>query len=54
MRCWQRSREAKAQLARVLLGLGIRFVGERTAQSLAEEFGSMDALMAATEEELKR
>ena len=34
-----------AGLARVLLGLGIRFVGERTAQLLAEHFGSMDALM---------
>jgi DNA ligase (NAD+) len=41
-------------LNRVLLGLGIRHVGERTAQALAEEFGSMDALMAATEEELTR
>jgi DNA ligase (NAD+) len=41
-------------LQRVLLGLGIRHVGERTAQALAEEFGSMDALMAATEDELTR
>jgi DNA ligase (NAD+) len=44
----------KASLARVLFGLGIRFVGERTAQLLAEEFGSMDGLMAATAEELER
>jgi DNA ligase (NAD+) len=44
----------KAPLNRVLLGLGIRHVGERTAQALAEEFGSMDALMAASEEELTR
>jgi DNA ligase (NAD+) len=44
----------KAGLARVLYGLGIRFVGERTAQLLAEEFGSMDALMAASAEELER
>jgi DNA ligase (NAD+) len=44
----------KQPLNRVLLGLGIRHVGERTAQALAEEFGSMDALMAATEEELTR
>ena len=43
-----------APLNRVLLGLGIRHVGERTAQALAEEFGSMDALIAATEEELTR
>jgi DNA ligase (NAD+) len=40
-------------LARVLLGLGMRFVGERTAQLLAEHFGSMDALMSATAEELE-
>jgi DNA ligase (NAD+) len=43
-----------APLGRVLFGLGIRFVGERTAQLLAEEFGSMDALMAASLEELER
>jgi DNA ligase (NAD+) len=36
------------------MGLGIRFVGERTAELLAQEFGSMDALMAATAEELER
>ena len=42
----------KAGLARVLMGLGIRFVGERTAELLAEEFGTIDALMAATAEEL--
>jgi DNA ligase (NAD+) len=47
-------RSKKAGLARVLMGLGIRFVGERTAQLLAEEFGSMDALMAASAEELER
>lgn len=41
-----------APLYRVLLGLGIRHVGERTAQTLAEEFGSMDALMDATEDQL--
>jgi DNA ligase (NAD+) len=41
-------------LNRVLFGLGIRFIGERTAQLLAEEFGSMDALMAASVEELER
>jgi DNA ligase (NAD+) len=38
----------KQPLNRVLLALGIRHVGERTAQALAEEFGSMDALIAAT------
>ncbi|MFP5250636.1 MAG: helix-hairpin-helix domain-containing protein, partial [Acidobacteriota bacterium] len=44
----------KAGLARVLMGLGIRFVGERTAELLAQEFGSMDAIMAAGREELER
>ena len=42
----------KLPLERVIYGLGIRMVGERTAQFLAEHFGSLDALMAATEEEL--
>ena len=44
----------KAPLDRVLFGLGIRFVGQRTAQLLAEEFGSMEALMAASAEDLER
>src|SRR5262252_6729294 len=43
----------KLPLERVIFGLGIRFVGERTAQFLAEHFGSMDALMKAEEEELQ-
>ncbi len=43
----------KLPLDRVIYGLGIRMVGERTAQFLAEHFGSMDALMAASEEELQ-
>ena len=47
-------RTKKAPLDRVLFGLGIRFVGERTAQLLADAFGSMDALLAATPEELER
>jgi DNA ligase (NAD+) len=42
----------KLPLERVICGLGIRFVGERTAQFLAEHFGSMDALMNANEQEL--
>jgi DNA ligase (NAD+) len=48
------SRSKNAGLARVLYGLGIRFVGERTAQLLADEFGSVEALMNATPEELER
>jgi len=47
-------RSKQAGLARVLLGLGIRFVGERTAGLLAAHFGSIDALMAASEEELTK
>jgi DNA ligase (NAD+) len=42
-----------AGLASVLMGLGIRFVGERTAELLAQEFGSIDALMSASAEELE-
>ena len=41
-------------LERVIYGLGIRFVGERTAQFLAEHFGSIDPLMSASEEELQQ
>ncbi|HUY41319.1 MAG TPA: NAD-dependent DNA ligase LigA [Candidatus Dormibacteraeota bacterium] len=41
-------------LARLLVGLGIRFVGEQTAQVLAGDFGSIDALESASEEELQR
>ena len=48
------ARSKKAGLARVLMGLGIRFVGERTAELLAQEFGSMEALEKATPDELER
>ena len=41
-------------LPRVLSGLGIPFVGERTAQFLAEAFGGLDAIMAASEDELQK
>jgi DNA ligase (NAD+) len=37
----------KLPLERVIFGLGIRFVGERTAQFLAEHFGSLDELISA-------
>jgi DNA ligase (NAD+) len=43
----------KLPLERVVFGLGIRFVGERTAQFLAQHFGSMEALMNASAEELE-
>jgi DNA ligase (NAD+) len=39
-------------LARVLFGLGIRMVGAQNAAILAGDFGSIDALMAASEAEL--
>ena len=39
--------------ARVVYALGIRFVGERTAQILADDFPSMDKLAAASLEELQ-
>ena len=39
-------------LATLLFALGIRHVGEGIAQILARRFGTMDALMAASEEEI--
>jgi len=39
-------------LARFIYALGIRHVGEATARDLAQHFGTMDALMDATEEDL--
>jgi DNA ligase (NAD+) len=39
-------------LPRFLFGLGIRHVGEATAKELARHFGQLDAIMAATEEQL--
>ncbi len=49
----QIARSKQAPLARVLFGLGIRFVGERTASLLATQFGSIDALMAASADQLE-
>jgi DNA ligase (NAD+) len=43
----------KQPLPRVLNGLGIPFVGERTAQILADTFGSLDAIAQADEEKLQ-
>ncbi|MCQ2148040.1 MAG: NAD-dependent DNA ligase LigA [Bacteroidales bacterium] len=37
---------------RVLFALGIRFVGEQTAKSVAQHFGNIDAIAAASKEEL--
>jgi DNA ligase (NAD+) len=41
-------------LPRVLNGLGIPFVGERTAQLLANAFGDLDKIAQASEDELQR
>ena len=45
-------RSKEAGLARLLFGLGVRHVGEKTGKLLARRFGTMEALRAATEEEL--
>ncbi len=50
----QIERSKTAPLSRVLLGLGIRHVGERTAQALSDAFGSLDDLLDATIEDLTR
>jgi DNA ligase (NAD+) len=39
-------------LSRLLFGLGIRHIGEKAAKTLAQHFGSLDALAAASPEEL--
>jgi DNA ligase (NAD+) len=43
----------KNSLARLIYALGIRFVGERTAQLLAEHFSSLEELAEAKEEALE-
>lgn len=46
---------SKAQdVSRLIYALGIRQVGAKTGKALASNFSSLDALMAATEEELKQ
>jgi DNA ligase (NAD+) len=42
------------ELYRVIYGLGIRHVGERTAKTLANYFGSIEPLFDATEEEFEK
>src|SRR3984893_18431473 len=39
-------------LWRVLFGVNIRYMGEKTAQIIAQAFGSMDSLLASSEEEI--
>ena len=50
IRSIERSKEVP--YARVLFGLGIRFVGETTARYLADHFRSLEGLMQASREEL--
>lgn len=47
-------RSKSTELWRLLNGLGIRHVGERGAQVLARRFGSVDALMTASLDELRQ
>ena len=47
------ARSRQTTLARFLYALGIREVGEATAQSLARQFGSLENIRAATEEALQ-
>ena len=44
----------KQPLSRVIYALGIQFVGERTGQLLAEQFGSLEELAAASAEDLEK
>ena len=50
----QIDRSRQAGLARALYGLGIRHVGERAAQVLADAFGSIDAIVRAPVEQLEQ
>ena len=46
-------RSKSAPVSRLIYGLGIRHVGERTAELLVEAFPSVDAIMGASKEELE-
>jgi DNA ligase (NAD+) len=46
-------RSKESDLSRLLFALGIRYVGEKAALMLARRFASLDAVMAASEEELQ-
>jgi DNA ligase (NAD+) len=52
--CDNIDRSRRQPLARVLNGLGIPFVGERTAQILADTFGSLDEIARADPETLQQ
>lgn len=47
------NRSRRNSLPRVISALGIRFVGERTSQILAEKFGSLDKIAVASREQLQ-
>jgi DNA ligase (NAD+) len=47
-------RAKRTELARFIYALGIRNVGEATARDLARHFGSLERLMAASEQELQQ
>jgi DNA ligase (NAD+) len=47
------NRAKNPPLDRLIFALGIRHIGEQTAKRLAQAYGTLDALMAATEEELR-
>ena len=49
----QIERSRSNEVWRLIYGLGIRHVGERGAEVLEEAFGSIDALMSATKEQLQ-
>ncbi|MCZ6514267.1 MAG: NAD-dependent DNA ligase LigA [Acidobacteria bacterium] len=49
----QIDRSRTAELSRLIFALGIRYVGERTAQLLANHYVSMDKLTPATSEEME-
>jgi len=50
----QLAQSKRHPLHRLLFGLGIRYVGERTAKVLARRFGTLARLRAAAEEELRQ
>jgi DNA ligase (NAD+) len=46
------NKSKKTNLARMIYSFGIRFVGEQTAKSLAEHFGTIEDFLAARDEDL--
>jgi len=46
------AKSREAGMRRLLFGLGVRLIGERSAELLAKRFGSLDALQAASVEDI--